>query len=175
MRNPEPFGELVQVVMGVGILNVSHQLPAAALEIHAPSQQVAGGAHVSRIGIGQREVAALEQCGDLEGVDLVVFGFAAMDGLHVQRVTQDEGDAVLGAQIGDPVPAKDALDTDDDVVQEGGDQLKKQLGLGMDILMQPGFALLVDDADVHFSSVQIDTAVELVLLFVEPHGVASFG
>jgi hypothetical protein len=45
----------------------------------------------------------------------------------------------------------------------------------MDILMQPGFALLVDDADVHFSSVQIDTAVELVLLFVEPHGVASFG
>jgi hypothetical protein len=98
-----------------------------------------------------------------------------MDGFHVQRMTQDKCNAVLSAQIGDPVPAKDALDTDDDVFQEGEDQLKKQLGLGGDILMQPGFALLVDDADVHFASVQIDAAVKLVLLFVKSHGVASFG
>jgi hypothetical protein len=41
--------------------------------------------------------------------------------------------------------------------------------------MQSGFAFLVDNADVHVSGVQIDTAVELMLLFVESHGVASFG
>ena len=82
---------------------------------------------------------------------------------------------MLGAQIGDPIPAKDTFDTDDDVFQEGENQLKEHLGLGGDIFMQPGFAFLVDDADVHFPSVQIDAAVELVLLFVESHGVASFG
>jgi hypothetical protein len=98
-----------------------------------------------------------------------------MDGFHVQRVTQDEGNAVLGAQIGNPVPAKDTLDTDDDVFQEGEDQLKKYLALGGDIFMQPGFAFLVDDADIHFPGVQIDAAVELMLLFVKSHGVASFG
>jgi hypothetical protein len=98
-----------------------------------------------------------------------------MDGFHVQRVTQDECNAVLSAQIGDPVPAKDALDTDDDVFQEGEDQLKEHLGIGGDVFMESGFAFLVDDADVHFACVQIDAAVKLVLLFVESHGVASFG
>ena len=82
-----------------------------------------------------------QQRGDFEGVDLVVFGFAAMDGFHVERVTQDEGNAVLGAQDEQHrVPAKDALDTDADVFQEGEGQLKKHLGLGGDIFMQPGFA-----------------------------------
>ena len=35
--------------------------------------------------------------------------------------------------------------------------------------------LLIDDADEHFSGVQIDAAVVLVLLIVKSHGVASFG
>ena len=33
----------------------------------------------------------------------------------------------------------------------------------------------IDDADVHFSGVQVDTAIVLVLLIVKSHGVASFG
>ena len=43
---------------------------------------------------------------DLVGVDLIIFGFASMDGLHVESVAQDEGDALLGAQVSEPVPGK---------------------------------------------------------------------
>jgi len=50
------------------------------------------------------------------------------------------------------VPADDAFDSDNDIVE------KKEN----------------DDADVHFSGVQIDTAIVLVLLIVESHDVASF-
>jgi hypothetical protein len=91
-------------------------------------------------------------------------------------MTRGEGNAVLGEQIGDPVPAKDTLDIDDDVCEEREDQLKKHLGRPRwDVFKQPGFAFLVENADVHFPCVQIDAAVELVLLLVESHGVASFG
>jgi hypothetical protein len=34
------------------------------------------------------------------GLNLVVVGFAAMDRLHIESMTQDEGNAFLGTQIG---------------------------------------------------------------------------
>ncbi len=37
--------------------------------------------------------------GDLEGINTVVLGFAAMDRLHVQRMAQNEVDAVFFAQV----------------------------------------------------------------------------
>ena len=48
-----------------------------------------------------------------------------MDGFLIQRMTHDEGNAVLCAQIGDPVPTEDALGNDDDVFYEGEVKLKK--------------------------------------------------
>jgi hypothetical protein len=41
-------------------------------EEQAPAQQVAGGAHRSRIDIGVGEIATAQQGGDLVGVDPVV-------------------------------------------------------------------------------------------------------
>jgi hypothetical protein len=41
--------------------------------------------------------------GNLVGIDLVVFGVAAMDGLHLESVTQDESNPFLGAEIGEPL------------------------------------------------------------------------
>jgi hypothetical protein len=38
-----------------------------------------------------------------------------------------------------------------------------------------GFTFLIEDADIHFSGVQIDTAIVLVLLIVKSHSLASFG
>jgi hypothetical protein len=54
-----------------------------------------------------------EEPGDLAGVDLVVLGLAAMNGLHVQGMAQDESDAFAPAEIGDPIPGKHALDAND--------------------------------------------------------------
>jgi hypothetical protein len=82
---------------------------------------------------------------------------------------------VFGAEVGNPVPAKDAFDTDNDIIDVGKHQFEEQFRIGFYVLVDLGFAFLVDDTDIHFSSVQIDTAIVLVLLFVKSHGLASFG
>jgi hypothetical protein len=48
-------------------------------------------------------------------VDLVVFGLAAMNGFHVEGMTEDKRDVFLGAQVGEPVPGEHAFDRDDDI------------------------------------------------------------
>jgi hypothetical protein len=39
-----------------------------------------------------------------------------VNGLHVQGMSEDEGDAVVFTPVGDPVPGEHALDADDNVV-----------------------------------------------------------
>lgn len=46
--------------------------------------------------------------------------------------------------------------------------------IGFNIFMNAVFALLVNDTDIHFSGVQVDTAIILVLLVVKSHSLASF-
>jgi len=41
--------------------------------------------------------------------------------------------------------------------------------------MNNDFSPMVQDADIHFSGMQIDTAVILMQLIVKFHGMASFG
>jgi hypothetical protein len=62
--------------------------------------------------------------------DAIVFGFAAVDGFHVERVAQDELDSFLRAQIGQPVPAEDAFDGHDQIVAIGLDGFQEHLGTG---------------------------------------------
>ncbi len=62
-----------------------------------------------------------------------------------------------------------------DVLCEGEHQLKEQLGVGFYVLMNFDLPVVVDNADIHFSGMQIDPAVISVLLFVESHNLAFFG
>jgi hypothetical protein len=103
------------------------------------------------------------------GVDRVGLGLAAVDGLHVQGVAQDEGDLLLLAEVGQPVPGEHALTGDGQAVAEGGDGLEEGLGAGRDGLGQGGRALGVEDVQGEGPGVQVDAAVESVLLVVEPH------
>jgi hypothetical protein len=61
-------------------------------------------------------------------------------------MTKDKADVVLGAQIGQPVPAKNTFYTVSDIFQIREDQFKKQLGVGFIVLMQFDFPLAVEDA-----------------------------
>ena len=45
----------------------------------------------------------------------VVLGFGAVNGLHVEGVAEDEGDAFAGAEVCEPVPGEHALDGHDEV------------------------------------------------------------
>jgi hypothetical protein len=89
-------------------------------------------------------------------------------------VTKNEGDFVLVAEISEPIPTEHTFDPDDDVVKIRKNQIEELFCICLDVFMDFGFPLLVDDADVHFPGMQIDAAIVLVLLIVESHSLASF-
>ena len=76
-----------------------------------------------------------------------------MDGFHIQCMTQDEGNVVLGAQISDPIPGKHTFHCDDYIVPIRCDDFEEPIRLGGDISMDQDLSLLINDADVHFSCV----------------------
>src|SRR5262249_7991104 len=166
----ELLGEGGEVVLAIGVLDVGDGLGAFVDEVHTSAEQVAGGAHAGGIDVGDGDVAATKQAGERGGVDLVVLTFAAVDGFHVQGMSEDEGDLLLVAEVGEPVPGEQALDGDDEVVAEGGDGLQEAVGMGGQVLVEDDLSGGVKDAQVHGPGMQIDAAVESVLLIVEAHG-----
>jgi hypothetical protein len=93
--------------------------------------------------MGQRKGTAADQLGDLLGIDLVVLGFAAMDRLHVERVSQNKGDFLALTEISEPITGEDALDTHNEVFPIGRDQLEESAGLCRNILMETDFSLII--------------------------------
>jgi len=90
-------------------------------------------------------------------------------------MAQDERDRLLGAEIGEPIPDEHALDGDDDILPVGLDGPEKSLRRGLTVFVEHGVALLIQDAKVHRSGVQIDSAIKFVLVGVESHMASSFG
>jgi len=97
-----------------------------------------------------------------------------MDSLHVERMAQDERDGLLGTEIGEPVPDEHAFDGNDDIFPVGLDGPEKVIRCGSAVTVEHGFALLIQDAKVHGSGVQIDSAIKFVLVGVESHMASSF-
>jgi hypothetical protein len=89
--------------------------------------------------------------------------------LHVQGVAQDEGDVVLLAEVGEPVPSEHALAGDGQPVAERIDGLKEGVGVGGEGQLEGGVAGGIEDAQGQGPGVQIDAAIESVALVVEPH------
>ena len=152
-----------------GVLDVGEQLAALADDVEAAPKQITRGAHARRVDVGLREHAAAQERRDLQGVDPVVLRLAAVDRLHIEGVAEDEGDLLVGAQVGDPVPGEDALDGDDEIVAVRGDRSQKLLRARAELLVDEHLAGLVEDAHVQAPGVQIDAAVVTVLLRVESH------
>lgn len=75
--------ELGQVVLGIGVLDVSEQIGASPHEIVSTPQQVPGGSHLGRIDICHWDHAASKQAGDLARVDLIVFSLPSVYRFHV--------------------------------------------------------------------------------------------
>ena len=85
-------------------------------------------------------------------------------------MTENELDALASTQVGDPVPGEHALDADDEIVAIGRDGFEEVLRSGPEVLVEPDFAIAVEDAQVHGLGVQVDPAVMLVGVDVELHG-----
>jgi len=89
-------------------------------------------------------------------------------------MAQDEGNLFLNTEISDPVPGEHALHGDNDVLPERADGFEKALTIGINISMQPDFSGIIEDAEVHFSGMQVDSAIKFVLFGVKSHLVSSF-
>ncbi len=84
-----------EVVLAPGVLDMGVEFGPFSHEMIASSQQVPCCSHIGRVRIGHWDHASSEQDSNLMGIELIVFGFAAVNGFHVEGMTQDKGDAVV--------------------------------------------------------------------------------
>ena len=159
-----------QVVLGECVLDVGEQLGPLACKVETAAQEVPGGAHQRGIDVGIGESTGAKEHGDLPGIDTIVLGLAAVDGFHVEGMAEDEGNTLIGAEIGQPVPAEDALGSDDQVVTVGSDSLEEEIWVAPELLVEADLALLVEDAEIEIATMEVDAAGVLVLDRIEAHG-----
>ena len=98
-----------------------------------------------------------------------VLGLVTVDSFHVQRVPQHEGNVLAAAEIGQPVPCEHAFDADDKFFAIEADRVEKVVRSAGQVAVNERFAGLADDSDVHRLGMQIDAAVESMLLRVKSH------
>jgi hypothetical protein len=71
------------------------------------------------------------------------------------------------------VPGEHALDSDDQIIARGRHDLQKRIWAGLQMTVYDDLPALVQDADVHGPSVQVNATVKLVLRGVESPEVSS--
>src|SRR6516165_9267045 len=84
-------------------------------------------------------------------------------------MAQHEVDVLRVAQIGQPVPAEEALAGDHQAIAERGNGFEKSSRLRGHFLVQDDGAGVVEDAQVHCPGVQIDAAIKCVRVLVKTH------
>jgi hypothetical protein len=165
-----------KAVLTVDDLDVGQRLAPPAHEVPPAAEQVAGGPHLGGVDVVLVQQSGAEEEGDLLGVDLVVLGLGAVDGPHVQGMAQDEGDALLLAGVGQPVPGEHALAGDDQAVAVGGNRFEEGRLGGGDVLVEEGASVMVEDAEEHGPGVEVGSAVGSWLTLIKsPHGPHSDG
>jgi hypothetical protein len=71
------------------------------------------------------------------------------------------------------VPGEEAFDADDEILPVGGNGFQKGVGGRLHIPVLTDLSILVQNAEIHASGVEIDATIKLVLLGVESHEVSS--
>ena len=143
-------------------LDAGEQFAAVPDVEQALAQQGAQGTFFRGINIAGRNEVGAQQVGEFFGVNAVVLVLAAVNGLEVERVGEDEMDAGGLAGIGEPIPAEHALGADGQIVAIRGDEFE-EVGevVVADVGVDEFFAVPVHDADIHLAGMEINSAVEL--------------
>lgn len=101
-------GELLakrrQVLLAGGMLPMCQACGAFVRQRHAAPQEITGGAPLGGLAGGLREHPTTEPGGHLVRVDRVMCGLPAMDGLHGQGMPEDNREAGVGPEVGEPGP-----------------------------------------------------------------------
>jgi hypothetical protein len=145
------------------------ELAALAHQMQPAPKEIPGRPHARWVDVGLWQQAAAQEARDLVRVDLVVLGFAAVDGFHRQGVSQHERDPLGGADVREPIPREHAFGRHDQILAVRGDDLEERLRRRLRIAMHEHLAGRVKDADVHRLHVEIDSAIVPMLPVVESH------
>jgi hypothetical protein len=128
---------------------------------------------VGRIDVGLREHPAAPHHRHLLRIDVIVCGLAAVEGLHVEGMTQHDGKTRLSSEISQPVPGEETFPTDNEVLPIGRNSLEQRFGSRLHIPVQDDLPIPLQDAEIHATGRQSDAAVKLVWLGVESQEVSS--
>jgi hypothetical protein len=90
-----------------------------------------------------------------------------MDGFHLKGMSQDEGNALLSTEIGEPIPGEDTFNGHHEPLPIGGDSPEEGFRSRFHMAVQHDFPIVAQDADVHGTGMQVDSAVKRVLMGVE--------
>jgi hypothetical protein len=166
--------DLEQVGLPRGMVHMGQEFGPFVPQVGATPEQVAGGAHLGWRDRGLGEQTTTEQDGDLLRIDLVIFRFATVDGFHRESMSQDEGHALFGAEVGKPIPGADACNGHHQTGTIGGHGLEQGVGSGFHVAGPQDFPVVAQNTDVHAAGMQVDAAVKAVLIGGESHEVSSF-
>jgi hypothetical protein len=167
------LAHLGEVVWALSVVDRGQECGPCAHQRHVTSSEVTGGPHLGGRDGGVREQAAAEHHRNLLGIDLVMFGLAAVDSLHREGVSKDKRHACASAEVGEPVPGEAPCDAHDQMLAVGRNGLEKRVRSGWQMPVDKHLSLLVQDAEGHGASLQIDAAVQLVWLRRESPEVSS--
>jgi len=127
------LADVGHVVGRVGIGPMREECCTLAHQRRAPPQEVTGGPHLGRRDRGLGEQPPSEQSGNLLGIALGVFGLAAMDGFHGEGVSQDKGDFLGSAEIGESIPGAHTFDRYDETLTRGSHSREERFRSGFHI------------------------------------------
>jgi hypothetical protein len=102
-----------------------------------------------------------------------MFGLAVVDGLHIEGVPKDEGNALRRAAISQPGPGEETFNAHDQIAPLGGNGLETRVWPGRPIPVDKDLPVMVHDTHVHGPCMQIDATVKVMSLGVESHEVSS--
>jgi hypothetical protein len=84
-------------------------------------------------------------------------------------MSQDKGDMVIFTEICYPVPGEHAFDGDHHILTEWLYDFRKVPGCGVHVLMYDNLAFGINDAQIHGSDMEVDTAIIRMLSCVKFH------
>jgi hypothetical protein len=145
----ELLANLRQVILAVGLLDMSQSFGPFAPQMDPAPEEVSGGAPLGGIDRGLGQHPAAPQDSDFVRIDPIVVGLAPMDRRHGERMAQDKGNTLLRTEVGEPIPGEEAFDADHEVLTVGGNRLEKWSRCCPHIPVQKDFSVLIQDAEVH--------------------------
>jgi hypothetical protein len=148
----------------MGIVDMAEACGAFVRQRPAAPEQGTGGTHVGWIDRGLRAHTTTQERRHLLRVDPVVCGLAPMDGLHREGMAEDTRDACIGTQVSEPAPGEHALDRHDETLSIRSNGLQEGIRVGLHMAMDKNLAALVEDAEGHGAGMQVDAAVQWMLL-----------